>query len=82
MSLDPVIQGSIIYVVGNRAAVSLVHSSDRVEVVYLSQSGVYVAEDAVLADGRWQFEAPGACATYAERSPRLQLFVSILKRGA
>lgn len=79
MSNTPVKEGDSIMVGTVHAIVSTVFLPDRVEIVYLNQTGRAVAENAIRTNGKWQFESNMVDATYADGSDRLRKFAAQLK---
>ncbi len=79
MTQNNVYKGSLIRIGQTRAVVSEIYSNESIEVVYLNQSGHHVAEDVFLDGNNWCFSKNTIDATYAEKSPRLQQYISILK---
>ncbi len=57
------------------------YDGGTVEVVYLDWRDRAINEDAVWADGEWEFEHEGAYGRYADRNRRLSEFVHVLRRG-
>jgi len=53
--------------------------SNQVEAVYLQSKTKPIAEDFVWKDGKWEFKVEGPNGLYADKTPRLREFVSILR---
>ena len=70
---------------GTRAVVSKVYSDSTkpgcIEVVYLDERDRAIYEDAIWKKKRWEFRSSGPAGGYADKTPRLSEFVTILLRG-
>ena len=55
--------------------------ADYIEVVYLDDKKQAINEDMVWKEGKWQFKIEGPTGGYADKSDRLKIYVSQLKRG-
>jgi hypothetical protein len=53
----------------------------NIEVVYFDRINRAINEDLIWTGSNWEFAKKGLGGCYANRYPRLALFVSILRRG-